>query len=61
MFEVVADTQESAKHTAQMQGFVPIAALPGHVKDFHGGRHDLIVMELRITMPNLEDPRAGFF
>jgi L-amino acid N-acyltransferase YncA len=61
MFEVVADAQEAAKHTAQMQGFVPIAALPGHVKDFHGGRHDLIIMELRITMPNLEDPRTSFF
>jgi L-amino acid N-acyltransferase YncA len=61
MFEVVADTEEAARHTAQVLGFVPIAALPGHVKDYCGGRHDLIVMEFRITAPELEEPYNNIF
>ena len=61
MFEVVADTEEAAKHTAQVLGFVPIAALPGHVKDYCGNHHDLIIMELRITTPDLEDPYTSVF
>jgi L-amino acid N-acyltransferase YncA len=61
MFEVVADTEEAAKHTAQVLGFVPIAALPGHIKDYCGGRHDLIVMELRITPAEATDLESGIF
>jgi L-amino acid N-acyltransferase YncA len=61
MFEVVADTEEAAKHTAQVLGFVPIAALPGHVKDYCGNRHDLIIMELRIAMPEVEEPYNNVF
>jgi L-amino acid N-acyltransferase YncA len=61
MFEVVAGKEEAARHTAQVQGFVPIATLPGHVKDFHGNPHDLIMMELRITVPNVEDPQPRVF
>jgi L-amino acid N-acyltransferase YncA len=36
MFEVVADTEEAARHTAQTLGFVPVATLPGHVLDPRG-------------------------
>jgi L-amino acid N-acyltransferase YncA len=61
MFEVVADTEEAAKHTAQVLGFVPIAALPGHVKDYCGGRHDLVIMELRLGAPEVEEPYENVF
>jgi L-amino acid N-acyltransferase YncA len=61
MFEVVSDTEEAAKHTAQVLGFVPIAALPGHVKDYCGNRHDLIMMEMRIPMPEVEEPYNNVF
>jgi L-amino acid N-acyltransferase YncA len=61
MFEVVADTEEAAKHTAQVLGFVPIAALPGHIMDYCGGRHDLIIMELRISVPEPEEPYNNIF
>jgi L-amino acid N-acyltransferase YncA len=61
MFEVVADMEEAAKHTAQVLGFVPIAVLPGHVKDFCGGRHDLIIMELRVLPHESSDPETGIF
>ncbi|MBM3943315.1 MAG: GNAT family N-acetyltransferase [SAR202 cluster bacterium] len=61
MFEVVADTEEAARHTAQVLGFVPIAALPGHVKDFCGNRHDLVILELRITMPDTEETEGSIF
>ena len=33
MFEVVAGTEEAAKHTAQLLGFIPVASLPDHVRD----------------------------
>jgi GNAT superfamily N-acetyltransferase len=36
MFEVVADTGEAAKGAAQLLGFVPVAVLPAHVKDYCG-------------------------
>jgi L-amino acid N-acyltransferase YncA len=47
MFEVVADTEEAAKHTAILLGFVPVAALPAHVKDVGGATHDLMILEFR--------------
>ena len=48
MFEVVADTQETAKHIAQTLGFVPVAIVPDHVRDIWGKAHDLVIMELRL-------------
>jgi L-amino acid N-acyltransferase YncA len=51
MFDVVAGTEEAARHTAQLLGFVPIAALPGHVRDYSGVTHDLIIMERRLMDP----------
>ncbi|HEU0021091.1 MAG TPA: GNAT family N-acetyltransferase [Dehalococcoidia bacterium] len=51
MFEVVADVEEAARHTAQLLGFVPMAALPGHVRDYCGETHDLIIMERRLMNP----------
>ncbi|MFQ6026588.1 MAG: GNAT family N-acetyltransferase [Dehalococcoidia bacterium] len=48
MFEVVADAEEAARHTALLLGFVPVAALPAHVKDICGEAHDLMIMEFRI-------------
>ena len=56
MFEVVADTEEAAKHTAQILGFVPIAVLPAHVRDYCGNPHDLIIMEMRLPKPEAEEP-----
>jgi L-amino acid N-acyltransferase YncA len=53
MFEVIADTEEAARHTAQVLGFVPIALLPEHVQDASGNLHDLILMERRLLDPGL--------
>lgn len=53
MFEVVAGTEEAARHTAQVLGFVPLAVLPGHVRDYCGNEHDLIIMERRLLEPGL--------
>jgi hypothetical protein len=53
MFEVVADTEEAAKHTAQVLGFVPIAVLPGHVLDYCNETHDLTIMERPLMDPAL--------
>ncbi len=46
IFEVVADEEEAAKHTAGVIGFKPLAILPGYIKDYDGGCHDLIIMEM---------------
>jgi L-amino acid N-acyltransferase YncA len=45
VFEVVADTEEAARHTAQVLGFIPVAILPHQVLDPDGNFHDLIIME----------------
>ena len=54
MFEVVAGTEEAARHTALLLGFVPVAALPAHVKDVGGIAHDLLILEFRVPkeIPN---------
>ena len=48
MFEVVADTQDTAKRIAQTMGFVSVAILPDHVRDISGKDHDLLIMQLRL-------------
>ncbi len=53
MFELVAGTEEAAQHTAQILGFVTIAILPLHVRDYCGNDHDLIIMERRLLEPGL--------
>ena len=53
LFEVVADTEQAAKHTAQVLGFVPIASLVGHVCDPTGTPHDLLIMERTLLDPGL--------
>ena len=53
MFEVVADMEQAAKHTAQVLGFVPVAVLPAHVRDLCGKSHDLLIMERRLLDPGL--------
>jgi L-amino acid N-acyltransferase YncA len=53
IFEVVADTEQGARHTAQLLGFVPLAVLPAHVRDSDGSPHDLIILERRILDPGL--------
>ena len=53
IFEVVADTEQAARHTAQLLGFVPLAVLPAHVRDSGGNPHDLLIMERRILDPGL--------
>jgi L-amino acid N-acyltransferase YncA len=55
MFEVIADTEEAARHTAQVLGFVLVASLPGQVQDAGGNLHDLIIMERRLLDPGLSD------
>lgn len=51
LFEVVADTEPAARHTAQVLGFVPVALLPAHVRDVCGHPHDLLIMERRLLDP----------
>ena len=51
MFEVVADVEEPARHTAQLLGFVPVATLPGQVRDTFDDAHDLVILERRIADP----------
>jgi L-amino acid N-acyltransferase YncA len=51
IFEVVADTELAARHTAQVLGFVPVALLPAHVRDVCGSSHDLLIMERRLLDP----------
>jgi L-amino acid N-acyltransferase YncA len=53
LFEVVADTEQAARHTAQVLGFVTVAVLPAHVRDVQGHPHDLILMERRLLDPGL--------
>ena len=53
LFEVVADTEQAARHTAQVLGFIPVAVLPAHVCDSCGHPHDLIIMERRLLDPGL--------
>jgi L-amino acid N-acyltransferase YncA len=53
MFEVVADTEQAARHTAHVLGFIPVATLPDHVHDQAGIPHDLIIMERRLLDPGL--------
>ena len=53
MFEVVSETEEAAKHTAQVLGFVPVAVLPAHVRDCGGNTHDLLIMERQLLDPGL--------
>ena len=53
LFEVVADTEQAARHTAQVLGFVPVAMLPAHVRDSCGHPHDLLIMERRLLDPAL--------
>ena len=53
MFEVVADTEPAARHTAQVLGFVPVAVLQAHVRDLGGTSHDLLIMERRLLDPGL--------
>jgi L-amino acid N-acyltransferase YncA len=53
LFEVVAETEPAARHTAQVLGFVPVAVLPTHVCDFGGTSHDLLIMERHLLDPGL--------
>jgi L-amino acid N-acyltransferase YncA len=49
IFEIVSDTEEAARKTARILGFVPVAILPGHVRDRNGLPHDLLIMELWVS------------
>jgi acetyltransferase len=53
LFEVVAETEPAAQHTAQVLGFVPVAVLPAHVRDLCGTSHDLLIMERRLLDPGV--------
>lgn len=48
-FEIVAGTEESARRTAQVVGFIPVAVLHGHVHDIDGTPRDLVIMELNVS------------
>ena len=53
LFEVVADMEPAARHTAQVLGFVPVAVLPAQVCDLGGTPHDLLILERRLLDPGL--------
>lgn len=48
IFELVANGEPAARHTAKLLGFVPIAVLPGHSRNTSGEKQDLIIMELDV-------------
>ncbi len=50
VFEVVAGIEESARHIAQIVGFVPIGSLRNHVRDIDGTAHDLVILELDVKL-----------
>jgi L-amino acid N-acyltransferase YncA len=53
LFEVVADTEPAARHTAQVLGFVPVATLSGQVCDINGTVHDVLLLERPLLDPGL--------
>ena len=53
LFEVVADTEPAARHTAQVLGFVPVATLVGQVRDRNGTAHDVVLLERTLLDPGL--------
>lgn len=53
MFEVVADTEQAARHTAQVLGFNTVATLSRHVCDSKGQLHDMILLERQLLDPGL--------
>jgi hypothetical protein len=59
MFEVVAEAEEAAQHTAQVLGFVPVGVLPGQVRDYCNQTHDLIIMERAILDTSAFDEGEG--
>jgi ribosomal protein S18 acetylase RimI-like enzyme len=56
MFEAVTDIGEAAKGTTQLLGFIPVAVMPAHIKDYCGNTHDLIIMRLGLPKPEAEEP-----
>ena len=48
-FEIVAGTEEAARHAAQLVGFIPVAVLHGHIRDIDGTSRDLVIMELTVS------------
>lgn len=56
MFEVVSDTEDTAKYTARTLGFVPVAIIPDIMKDIWGKYHDLVTMQLRLDPAQEYDP-----
>lgn len=55
MFELVADAEEAARHTAEVLGFVPVAVLPNHVRDYCGVDHDLLILEMPVIKPEADE------
>lgn len=55
MFEVVADTEEAARRTALIMGYIPVAVLNNHVRDIAGDPHDLVIMELDVRKAIAEE------
>jgi GNAT superfamily N-acetyltransferase len=48
VFEIVSGTEEAARHTAEVLGFIQVAVLPDHVKDLEGNPHDVLILEARV-------------
>ncbi|MCH7744825.1 MAG: GNAT family N-acetyltransferase [Chloroflexi bacterium] len=48
IFELVAEEQAPAVRAAESLGFVRLATLPNHVRDFHGKPDDLLILELSL-------------
>ncbi len=62
VFEVVADTERAATHTAEAIGFVKVATFSAHIRYFEGEPHDLHVYELQVGEPIvLDDPAAHMY
>lgn len=48
IFELVAEEQAAAVRAAGSLGFVRLATLPDHVRNFHGKPDDLLILELSL-------------
>ena len=62
VFEVVADTEGAAAHTAEAIGFAKAATFSAHIRYFEGKPHDLHVYELQVgEQIDLDDPAAHMY
>lgn len=62
LFEVVADAEQAAAHTAEALGFVKTTIFSAHIKYVDGAPHDLHIYELRcVEAADIDDTAAHMY